>query len=208
MEETSIRFSLLRGQDDSRLTKSYRLNDRGGICKTNTPNFSSGTAETICLEKLSEIEGTINNLGTNECIATGVFDSTSCDIVTSSMLDNDSLATGVRSRTKQHMQQPSLGIALLDHDISPYMPDYLRCDSSGVLMSKLQQAAPGLDSVAYSGTGSCSSGITVTATGESYKSGGGLHVYITVKDVDLDALRRYLVVHLLSLIHISEPTRL
>jgi len=57
MEETSIRFSLLRGQDNSRLTKSYRLNDRGGICKTNTPNFANGTAETTCIEKLSEIEG-------------------------------------------------------------------------------------------------------------------------------------------------------
>jgi hypothetical protein len=196
MENESIRFSLLRGRDKSRLTKSYRLNDRGGIRKESAPNFANGTAETVCIEKLSDIESTIDNLKTNECISTGVFDSPSCEIVTKGMLDEESLDSGLRSRTKEHMSQPHLGIALLDHDIGPYMPDHLRCDSPDALMSKLKKAIPGFSFLAYSGAGSCSSGITVTATGEPYQGGGGLHVYIAVNDVDLKALRRYLVVHL------------
>ena len=63
-------------------------------------------------------------------------------------------------------------------------------------MAILCQAAPQLASVAYSGAGSCSSGIRVTATGTAYQGGGGLHVYIVIKGVDLEKLRRYLVVHL------------
>ena len=62
-------------------------------------------------------------------------------------------------------------------------------------MSKLQVAIPGLASVAYSGAGSCSQGITVTATNKRYK-GGGLHVYISARDVELQGLQHYLVVHL------------
>jgi putative DNA primase/helicase len=94
------------------------------------------------------------------------------------------------------MQQPLLGIALLDHDISPDMPDHLRCNTPGDLMSKMQEAVPGLVIVAYSGAGSCSHGITVTATNEPYQGGGGLHVYIPVNGVDLKSFRRYMDVKL------------
>lgn len=90
---------------------------------------------------------------------------------------------------------PSLGIALLDHDIGHHMPDHLRCEKPGELMSKLQKAIPELAFVAYSGTGSCSNGITITASDEPYK-GGGLHLYIAIKGIDPQVLRRYLVVHL------------
>ena len=62
MEEESIRFSRFRGRIDSVLTKQYRLNDGGDICKDSAPHFSSGTAETVCIEKLSEIESVIGNL--------------------------------------------------------------------------------------------------------------------------------------------------
>ena len=168
---------------------------RGNICKVSQPNFTDGTAETICINKLSDIESVIENLGTNECISTGIFDRPSCEIVTTGMLDEKRFTAGVRSRTKKHMVQPSPGIVLLDHDISPYMPEHLRCDSSGELMVKLEHAVPELAFVAYSGTGSCSKDITVTATGEPYQ-GGGLHVYISAKDIDLLGLQRYLVVNL------------
>jgi len=142
------------------------------------------------------MESVVGNLGTNECISTGVFDSPSCEIVTKGKLDEEGLDAGVRARTKDHMKQPSRGIALLDYDPSPYMPDRLRCDTPSELILKLQGAIPQFEFVAYSGAGSCSNGITVTATGDSYQGGGGLHVYIPTKDVDLAGLKRYLVVHL------------
>ena len=54
---------------------------------------------------------------------------------------------------------------------------------------------PGFASIAYSGAGSCSSGITVTETGKPYQ-GGGLHAYTLTKDVDLRVMQRYLEVKL------------
>lgn len=196
MKDKPIRFSLLRGRDNSRLTKQYHLNDNGDICKESQPNFANGTAETICIEELRGIEGVIENLRTNECIATGVFDNSPCEIVTAGKLDDKRLAAGVRSRTKEHMRQPTHGIVLFDHDISPYMPDHLRCDSPNELMSKLQNVVPQLEAVAYSGAGSCSNGITKTETKEPYQGGGGLHVYVLIEDPDLKTFRRYLEVKL------------
>lgn len=195
MNDVFIRFSRLRGRENAVLTKKYRLDDQGRICKVSQPNFAGGTAETICIKKLSEIDNVIGNLGTNECISTGVFDNPSCEIVTAGMLDQERLDAGVRSRTKQHMRQPPLGVALLDHDNSPNMPAHLRCETADALMAKLKDAVPEFGTVAYSGTGSCSKGITVTATNESYPA-SGLHVYFPVKDMDLEALRQYLEVRL------------
>jgi hypothetical protein len=196
MEDRPICFSRFHGRGNSILTKQFRLDDNVGISKTSAPNFANGTAETKCINKLSHLENVIDNLETNECIATGIFDSSPCEIVTTGMLDEDRLKAGVRSRTKLHMVQPSLGIALLDHDVSPYMPAHLMCDTPRDLMSKMQIAVPQLELVAYSGAGSCSKGITVTATNEPYQGGGGLHVYLSIKDVELLSLQRYLVVNL------------
>jgi putative DNA primase/helicase len=195
MEYNFMCFSRFRGRSNSILTKQYCRDDNGGICKVRAPYFSNGTAETIRIEKISHLENVIDNLGTNECISTGVFDGPSREIVAKDMLDEVSLNAGVRSRTSEHMVQPPRGIALLDHDINPYIPDHLKCHTPGELMSKMQKAIPGLGFVAYSGSGSCSSGITITATNKPYH-GGGLHVYIPVKGVDLRALRRYMEVKL------------
>ena len=63
-------------------------------------------------------------------------------------------------------------------------------------MTMLQNAVPELSIIAYSGTGSCSKGITITATNEPYKTGGGLHVYIPVEGFDLRDLQRDLEVKL------------
>ncbi len=196
MENRPICFSRFHGRGNSILTKQYHLNDNGGIRKDSTPNFSIGTAETICINKLSDIESKIENLDTNECISTGVFGSPSCEIVTNGMLDEERRAAGVRSRTRRHMVQPPSGIALLDHDISPYMPDHQKCGTPSELISKMQSAIPRLELVAFSGAGSCSNGITVTATNKPYKGGGGLHVYLSTEDVELLGLQRYLVVNL------------
>ena len=172
------------------------LDGNGAITKQNQPLFSSGTAETVKIERLSDIEKVINRLATNQCISTGVFDSPKCDIVRDGDLTPELHNQGVRSRSKKFMVQPDVGLALLDHDIGPDMPDHLRCDSPDTLMAILSQAVPELASVAYSGAGSCSNGIRVTATGTAYQGGGGLHLYITIQGVDLEKLRRYLVVHL------------
>jgi len=195
MNDVCIRFSRLRGRENSVLTKQYRLDDKGNICKDSAPNFTDGTAETITIKKLAEIENVIANLGSNECLALGIFDRSPCQIVTAGQLNQGSLNAGVRSRTKQHMRQPSLGVALLDHDNSPYMPVHLRCETADALMAKLKDAVPEFGTVAYSGTGSCSKGITVMATNESYLA-SGLHVYFPVKDMDLEALQQYLEIKL------------
>ena len=47
MNDVCIRFSRLRGRENSVLTKQYRLDDKGNICKDSAPNFTDGTAETI-----------------------------------------------------------------------------------------------------------------------------------------------------------------
>jgi len=195
MDDKSIRFSLLRGRDDSRLTKSYCLDENGNLHKVSTPNFTGGTAETVSITMLSDIEGTINNLKPNECIATGIFDRSPCEIVTSGQLNEAGLAAGIRSRTKEQMQQPEDGIALLDYDDNSYMPEHLRCDSPDTLMSKLQDVIPEFKIVAYSGCGSCSSDIFNTDTGAAYP-GGGIHVYVAVNGIDLEVLRRFLEVKL------------
>ena len=40
MDDVCIRFSRLRGQDDSILTKQYRLDENGDICKVSQPRIS------------------------------------------------------------------------------------------------------------------------------------------------------------------------
>jgi len=134
----------------------------------------------------------IDRLATNQCISTGVFESNKTKIVRDDDLTSELINQGVRSRSKKYMGQPDVGLILLDHDIGPDMPQQLRCESSDKLMSILCEAAPQLASVAYSGAGSCSSGIRVTATGTANQGGGGHHVYIVVQGVDLKKLNRYL----------------
>ena len=192
----AIRLTRLTGSEDAILTKQFSLDGNGTITKQSQPHFSSGIAEIVEIERLSDIEAVINRLDTNQCISTGIFDSPERRIVRDRDLTPELQDQGVRSRSKKYMSQPNVGIALLGHDVNPYMPDHLICDTPNDLMSKLQTAVPGLKFVAYSGAGSCSKGITVTATNEPYQDGGGLHVYICAKDVDLLGLQRYLVVHL------------
>jgi len=193
---TAIQLTRFTGPEGAILTKQYAVDGNGAITKQNQPLFSSGTAETITIERLADIEVVINRLGTNQCISTGVFETNKSKIVRDDDLTSELLAQGFRSRFKKYMVQPDVGLAVLDHDIGPDMPDHLLCDTPDQLMTILSEAIPQLASVAYSGAGSCSSGIHVTATGTAYQGGGSQHVYIVIKGVDLEKLRRYLVVHL------------
>lgn len=192
MKNENIVFSRFRAPNLSRLTKKYHLNRNGHVCKISQPNFSNGTAETIEIVKLSDIEGINDSLGSNECISTGSFDIPSCEIVTKDGLTDSLLRSGVRARTKEHMKQPDMGIVLLDHDPNPFMPDDLKCETPRELISKLQRAVPQFKFVAYSGTSSCSSGITITESQEPYLGGGGFHVYIACKGIDPKQLQRFL----------------
>ena len=196
MENKSMRFSRFRGPPGARLTKRFRHDENGEIVKDSQPYFATGRAETIEINNLSDIQGVIESLGSNECISTGIFDLPSCEIVTSEKLDDKRLSTGIRSRSKKHMNQPSPGLVLLDHDISSDMPDHLRCDSPNELIKRVTQAIPTLRFVAYSGTDSCSSGIFSTTNNNPYLGNGGLHVYIAVKEVVLLELQRYMEVKL------------
>lgn len=195
-DKLAITFTRFRGPEGSRLTKVFSLDKKSNICKESQPKFASGTAETIKIEKPSELENFIEGLGPNECISTGIFDIPSCKIVTKDRLTDSLADVDVRSRSKDQMRQPYRGLALLDHDPSPYMPKNLRCASPKDLMAKMQTAVPKLIFVAYLGAGSCSNGIYITATNEPYQGGGGVHVYIPVENVDLEALALFLKVNL------------
>lgn len=195
-DKPTISLSILRGSNNSRLTKRFSLDKDQHICKESQPNFSNGTAETVKIKKLAEIESIFENLASNECIATGIFDSSPCKIVTKENLDERRLNAGVRSRSKHYMQLSEIGLILLDHDPSSFMSEDLKCNTPMKLMEKMESAVPEFSAVAYSGAGSCSNGIYISETNEPYQGGGGIHVYIPVRDIELDELRHYLEVKL------------
>ncbi len=115
-----------------------------------------------------------------------------CRIVTQSNYEEDDFDRGIRTRNKNHMQQPSIGLALLDYDTNPHMPEHISCDTPEALMTKAIEACPELAGIAYSACGSASSGVFKKDTGEAYASGGGMHIYLAIKNVDLEQLRRFL----------------
>ena len=187
-----ITFTRFNGPPDSRLTKTFSIDDNGNVHKDSTPNFSDGNAKSIEINTLPEIQSTIESLQTNQCIATGVFDEATCNIVTVDGYRDLDDKSGIRTRTKKHMQQPNAGLALLDYDSSPFMPDQLRCDSPQALMAKVVTACPELEGVGYSACGSASWGIYKKGTSEAHTDGGGMHIYIAIENVDLEQFRRFL----------------
>jgi hypothetical protein len=97
----AIQFTRFTGPEDAILTKQFSLDDNGTITKQSQPHFSSGNAETVEIERLSDIEKVINGLNTNQCISTGVFDSPKCGIVRDGDLTPELQNQGVRSRSKK-----------------------------------------------------------------------------------------------------------
>jgi hypothetical protein len=191
-----IQLTRFTGPDNAILTKQFSLDDEGTINKQSQPLFSSGHAETIEIKNQSDIENIANDLKPNQCISTGTFDATECDIVRDEDLTPELQQKGARSRTKEHMSQPDVGLVLLDYDPSPYMPEQLKCGSVTDLMKKTAAVLPDLAKVVYSGTGSCSSGIYKTTSGDKYSDVGGLHVYIGAKNVQPEDLKQYVEVKL------------
>ena len=192
MPEGRVQFTIFKGPPGSRLTKAFTLGDEGEIFKVGAPLFSNGVAETRSINRLSEIQQIIEHLGSNACIATGIFNVRKCEIVTTKNHDQENQKVGTRSRSKENMCQPSPGLVLFDHDANPYMPERLFCLTPANLMANLANAIPELVGAAYSGTTSCSHGIKNRVTGEAYPSGGGLHVYAVLENGQVSEFRRYL----------------
>lgn len=183
-----IALTLLTGQEGARCTKKLTLKDDGTLQKDSAPLFGKGEARTVELRSLNDLPELLDGLGTNQCVATGVFNQPKTSIVTQKNLTGEMVKQGSRSRSKTHMTQPDHGLILIDYDPSPYMPEALCCTSVEEVMEKLAQAIPELASVGYVGTTSSSAGLLNTETGEAYP-GGGFHIYIAVENVNLDALK-------------------
>jgi hypothetical protein len=150
----------------------------------------------VRLDRLSDLEPLIESLQSNECITTGTFDVDACDIVTMANFNDADYGSGVRTRSKDHIRQPVTGIVLFDHDVDSYMPDHLMCDSPGDVMTKVIRAIPEFSKIAYSGTGSSSNRIYRTVDDQPYKSGNSFHIYLPVKNIDLDKFREFMKVRL------------
>lgn len=194
--DTNVSLTRLSGAPGARLTKRFYKNEQGQIQKESQPRFSNGEAETITLKKLSDIAGIVNSLDSHQAIATGIFDVAKCPIVTKSNFSVGKYESGVRTRSKEHMSQPDLGVILLDYDSDSYMPESMRCKSPDELMDKLIKAIPEFNGIAYTSVGSSSNGIFDEKTEAPYSGGGGIHIYIAVKGIELDLLRQLMKVKL------------
>lgn len=190
-KQKDIQFTVFEGPPDSRLTKRLSLDSENRLVTTSAPLFFEGSARTESITRLTDLEQLFSGLQTNECIATGVFDRPNCRIVSKSDLTEDKLTAGVRARSLDLMKQPPLGLALLDFDPSPRMPQHMHCDSPVELMKKLSSLSPLLEGIGYSGAGSASNGIINLRTGEPHTK-NGFHCYILTEVNDLRALREWL----------------
>jgi hypothetical protein len=192
----SIKLTVLTGQKDARLTKAFTKNSTGNITKDSTPSFSCGSAEQRTIISLKQLQTEIENLKQSQAICLGGFDKPICEVVPKSQLTPDKEQAGVRARSKEHMKEFNNGIALLDYDPNPYMPKQLQCRSAADLMNKLATAIPVLRDVGYLGVDSSSAGIIDSATGNSFETAGGLHVYVSISGNSLKEFRRFIEVKL------------
>jgi len=184
-----ISLTVFKGQSDSRLTKSFELENDGTIKKISQPFFSEGIAIKRQIASLNELPKLIDGLSSNECISTGAFDLDECKITTNKLLTEEKIKTGFRSRSLEHMKQPSTGLLLIDHDHCPHMPEHLKCSDADKLMATLAKAIPELKKVAFVGRNSSSAGVYNLATKEERPS-FGMHVYIGFRG-DIKAFQEY-----------------
>ena len=191
VDKVDLNISLTRftGTPGTRLTKRFLKDDKGRIVKESQPQFFGGEAETIKLKKLSDIEDVTNSLKSNQCISTGIFDVSKCPIVTKKDFSDEKYEAGTRTRSKEHMSQPDTGLVLFDYDPDPYMPEHLKCHSPEEVIAKISDAMPELEGVGYFASGSSSNGIFDEKTEAPYQGGGGMHIYIAVKGVELEKLQ-------------------
>lgn len=66
-----IQFTHFTGADKAILTKQFSTDNDGSIKKQSQPLFSSGQAKTLEINQLRDIEKTVSELETNQCISTG-----------------------------------------------------------------------------------------------------------------------------------------
>jgi hypothetical protein len=186
-----IALTIFTGDQGARLTKAYSVGEGGQIETDSTPLMVTATARQERITYLPQVEPVIENLGVNQCLATGIFDTPVCDVVPNGDLTASTIAAGLRARTLDHMTQPSPGLALLDYDGGPSMPQQLRCSKPADIMEKLARLSPHFQGIAYSGAASSSTGVINIQTGEALDK-TGFHCYIIIQDVDLRVLRDWL----------------
>jgi len=184
-----ISLTVFKGQSDSRLTKSFEVANDGTIKKISQPFFSEGVARKRNVANLHDLPQLIDDLSCHECISTGVFDLDERQITTNKMLTEEKTQAGFRSRSLEHMRQPTTGLLLFDHDHCPHMPEHLKCRDANELMVMLTQAIPELEGVAFVGRHSSSAGVFNQANNESLPN-FGLHTYIGFSG-DLKAFQEY-----------------
>jgi hypothetical protein len=172
-----VKFTVFEGPPGTRLTKELSLDGDDKVMTTRAPMFIKGRARTESITRLTDLEQITQVLGTNECLATGVFDRPRCEIALKADLTEDQVAAGVRARSLELMSQPSPGLAPLDFDPSPRMPEHMHCGSPTDLMEKLSSLSPLFEGIGYSGAGSASNGIINLKTGEPHTK-NGFHCYI------------------------------
>ena len=193
--DNKYKITVFSGGENARLTKEYRRDDKGKIVKDGTPNFLEGVGETKSLDNLSDLAFIIDNLKSNQCISTGVFDVSPCNIVVKNKINSENVKEGTRARTKDHMSQPALGVALLDFDQSAYMPDNITCRTVEHAIDAIKMACPPFKRIGFIGRESVSSGIHKTGE-EPPKYNKRFHVYFLLKDISLSALKEYLEIKL------------
>ena len=186
-----IKFTTFQGSPGAVLTKELSLDRDNNVNTNSTPLFIEGTARTESITRLTDLEQITQVLGPNECITTGIFDRSPCEIALKADLTQDQIAAGVRARSLDFMSQPSPGLVLLDYDPSPRMPEHMHCGSPTDLMDKLARLSPLLEGIGYSGAGSTSNGIINIKTGEPHIK-NGFHCYILTTETDLRVLRKWL----------------
>jgi hypothetical protein len=186
-----VKFTVFEGPPGTRLTKALSLDGDDNVTTASAPIFISGSARTESITRLTDLEQISHVLGPNECIATGIFDRSHCEIALKADLTEDRIAAGVRARSLELMSQPPPGLVLLDFDPSPRMPEHMHCASPTDLMEKLSSISPLFEGIGYSGAGSASNGIINIKTGEPHTK-NGFHCYILTTETELRELRKWL----------------
>lgn len=185
----SICFTHFRAIDGTNLTKSFSIGPDGTLRKTSHAQPSCCIAWERTLASIHELPAFLDALEPTDAIATGIFDVRKARVIPQGAESETDSSLPARHRTRSALRQPAPGLAMLDHDPSPRMPEHLRCTSPTELMGSLAKVMPVFKELSWVGRGSSSQGVFNQQTGQGYADSGGIHVYIGLRTADLAAFR-------------------
>ncbi len=166
------------------LTKSIYMNGDGRPHSDGTACvMTSGQAQTVRLGSVAHLADLINGLTSNQALTLGVVTTDPMGLEIHGVLPRAELAAplpGVIARSRDYIsyQRADYGFMLIDFD-QKGMPDLLEIDDPvGTILDEID----GGEDVPHVFRTSTSSGLTNTATGETYGSTGGFHLYLPVQD--------------------------